>query len=253
MMRTYYDSIYLSPHLDDAALSCGGQIYEQTAVGKSVLIVTITAGDPPARPLSAFAQSLHERWELAVDVTAARRAEDIRACQILGADFAHWIIPDCVYRSHPNSGQPLYPTWADVISAIQPAELGLINQLAEQMAHFPPDSQVVAPLAAGNHVDHQLTRAAAERCFGTQLLYYEDYPYVANPAALTAVIPPDAPNWQAQPIPLSAAAIAAKVQAIAAFASQVSSFFTDEADMMQKITDFAVSRGGERVWRQTAV
>lgn len=253
MMRTHYDSIYLSPHLDDAALSCGGQIFEQTAVGQSVLVVTITAGDPPPRPLSAFAQSLHTRWELAADVVAARRAEDALACQLLGADFAHWTIPDCVYRTMADAAQPLYPTWPDVIGAIHPAETALIDQLAAQMAHFPAESQVYAPLAVGNHVDHQVTRAAAERCFGPRLIYYEDYPYVLNEAAFTAVIPPGASQWQAQIIPLSGAAVAAKIRAISAFASQFSTFFTDEADLVQKIEQFTASVGGERVWRQTAV
>ena len=65
-MRTHYDAIYLAPHLDDAALSCGGQIYQLTAVGKQVLIVTIIAGDPPQNVVySDFARELHERWELA--------------------------------------------------------------------------------------------------------------------------------------------------------------------------------------------
>ena len=40
------DHLYLSPHFDDAALSCGGQIATWTAAGQSVLVVTITGGDP---------------------------------------------------------------------------------------------------------------------------------------------------------------------------------------------------------------
>ncbi|MEZ4728018.1 MAG: PIG-L family deacetylase [Caldilineaceae bacterium] len=46
-MPSVYDAIYLSPHLDDVALSCGGQIFGATRTGQRVLIVTITAGDPP--------------------------------------------------------------------------------------------------------------------------------------------------------------------------------------------------------------
>ncbi|MCA9875593.1 MAG: PIG-L family deacetylase [Anaerolineales bacterium] len=253
MMRTHYDSIYLSPHLDDAALSCGGQIVEQTAVGQSVLIVTLMAGDPPPRPLSAFAQSLHTRWELAADVAAARRAEDVRACQILGADFVHWAVPDCVYRTRADDERPLYPTWPDAIGPIHPAEDALIAELARQMGELPGGSQIYAPLAVGNHVDHQITRAAAARCFGQRLIFYEDYPYVLNEAAFTAVIPPRSPDWCAQVIPLSATAVSAKIKAITAFTSQLSTFFTDEADLAQKIHDFTASVGGERVWRQTAV
>lgn len=253
MMRTHYDAIYLSPHLDDAALSCGGQIHQRTAVGQPVLIVTIMAGDPPDGPFSDFAESLHQRWQLAADVVAARRAEDATACAHLGADFVHWPILDCVYRSDPQSGQPLYPTWLDVITAVHPADQPLITQLAGQMAALPNAGQVIAPLAAGGHADHRIVRAAAEMCFGKRLAYYEDYPYVADEAALTAVIRPDDPTWQAQSIPLSPADLAAKRAAITAYASQFHSFFADEADLAEKIGRYAAFVGGERVWRKTAV
>jgi LmbE family N-acetylglucosaminyl deacetylase len=128
-MHTRYDAIYLSPHLDDAALSCGGQIYRLAKEGRHVLIVTLMAGDPPPDGvLSDFARSLHGRWELAESAEAARRREDEAAGQILGAEILHWPIPDCIYRAHPHTGEPLYPTWPAVIDAIHPAEATLIEQ-----------------------------------------------------------------------------------------------------------------------------
>jgi len=39
--------IYLSPHLDDAVLSCGGIIWQQVQSGHQVEIWTICAADPP--------------------------------------------------------------------------------------------------------------------------------------------------------------------------------------------------------------
>jgi LmbE family N-acetylglucosaminyl deacetylase len=254
LMRTYYDAIYLSPHLDDAALSCGGQIYGRTAVGQSVLILTIMAGDPPDGPFSAFAASLHRRWGLAAaEVAAARRAEDVAACAELGADFAHWQTLDCVYRTDPESGEPLYPTWPAVITAVHPADHPLISQLAGQLAGLPPAGQIFAPLAVGGHADHRVVRAAAEACFGERLTYYEDYPYVAEGGALTAVIPPHDPAWRSQAVPLTPADLQAKMAAIAAYVSQFHSFFHDWADLEEKIGRFAASVGGERVWRKTAV
>lgn len=253
-MRTYYDAIYLSPHLDDAALSCGGQIHQKTAVGESVLIVTCMAGDPPSGPFSDFAESLHRRWGvLADEAVAARRAEDAAACAHLGADFAHWPTLDCVYRVDPQRGEPLYPTWLAVITAVHPADQSLIHQLAGQMAALPTAGQIVAPLSAGGHADHRVVRAAAEACFGERLIYYEDYPYVADQAALLAVVPPDDPTWRPQSIPLEPADLRAKLASITAYASQFHSFFVDQADLAQKIGGYAAAVGGERVWRKTAV
>jgi len=251
-MQTDYDSIYLSPHLDDAALSCGGQIFQQTNAGQRVLIVTITAGDPVISAVSDYAQSLHARWELLADAVAGRRQEDLAANLILGADTRHWRVPDCIYRYHPQSGAPLYVSDADIFGSVDPAEHSLIDELAEQMAHLPTHGQIFVPLTIGHHVDHQLARAAAERAFGVKYLtYYEDYPYAEQTGALENVISAEQARWQAQIIPLTAAAVQAKIAAIAEFKSQLSTFFNSHTHLEQRIQDFTQTIGGERVWRQT--
>lgn len=242
-----YDTIYLSPHLDDAALSCGGQIAQQTAVGQHILILTIMAGDPAVGGFSDYAQELHGRWQLAQDAVAARRAEDIHACAILRADYQHGDIPDCIYRMGVD-GRPLYTNWVQITDNIHPAEHTLVEKLATQFATLPRSQRVMAPLAVGNHVDHQIVRLAAEHCFGTDLFYYEDYPYARDEAAVTAVIPPTDSTWYSQTIPLTAVDIAAKIEAIAAYTSQVSTFFNGRADLAQQIHQHAVAVGGERLW-----
>lgn len=254
-MTAHYDVIYLSPHLDDAALSCGGQIALRTAVGghkpcENILIVSIMAGDPPGGGFSDYAQELHGRWQLAHDAVAVRRAEDVAACALLGADYQHWAVPDCIYRLDPADGRLLYSEWAQIIGHVSPAEEALVAELAVQMASLPSSLRVVAPLAAGHHVDHQIVRRAAEICFGNRLAYYEDYPYVRDPQLLTAVIPPGDPGWEDEIIPLSQAAIQVKTDAIAVFASQVSTFFNGRDDLNAQILAYTNLVGGERLWRR---
>lgn len=245
-----FDAIYLSPHLDDAALSCGGRIFQQTAVGQKILIVSIMAGDPDPAATSAYAHMLHERWQLAQDVVAARRAEDAAACQLLGAEFLHLTIPDCVYRFNPENGQALYPDWPQITGPIHAAEEPLVQTLAAQLANLPPHRELIVPLTIGNHVDHQIVRQAAERSFGQTLVYYEDYPYSADETAFTAVIPKQSQRWQCQQIPLSADAVKVKINSIAAFTSQLSTFFNGRADLEQKISAHTAKLGGERYWTQ---
>lgn len=250
-MQPFYDAIYLSPHLDDVALSCGGQIFQATRAGKQILIVTLTAGDPPPMAVSSYAQSLHERWALATDAVAARRAEDRAANTILGAATLHWSLPDCIYRYHPATGAALYLSDPDIFGAIHPAEESLVAALCEQMGALPRHGQLYIPLTIGHHVDHQLTRTAAELAFPLNTLcYYEDYPYAQKPNALAQVIPANSTNWQATVIALDEAAIVAKMAAIAAFQSQFSTFFKDYADLEQQIRTFTAQTGGERVWQQ---
>ncbi|MCL4262878.1 MAG: PIG-L family deacetylase [Anaerolineae bacterium] len=241
-----YDAIYLSPHLDDAALSCGGQIAQQTAVGQHILIVTIMAGDPAVVEFSEYARELHGRWQLAHDAVTARRAEDINACAILRAAYQHGDIPDCIYRVDQN-GRALYTNWEQITGSIHPAEQLLVTSLAEQFATLPACKKVVAPLAVGSHVDHQIVRQAAEHCFGRNLFYYEDYPYAREQEAVTAVISPSA--WHSQTIPLTAADIAVKIEAIAAYTSQLSTFFNGRVDLEQQIHHHAAMVGGERLWQ----
>ncbi len=250
-MQPFYDAIYLSPHLDDVTLSCGGQIFQATNAGQRVLIATITAGDPPNSAVSGYAQSLHDRWALATDAVAARRAEDEAANAILGADTLHWALPDCIYRYHPTTGAPFYVSDPDIFGEVNPAELPVVATLSAQIAALPAHRQLYVPLTIGHHVDHQLTRLAAERAFPqAQLCYYEDYPYAQKPGALAQVIPPGDPTWQATTVPLMEAAIQAKIAAIAAFKSQFSTFFQDLADLERQIRTFTASVGGERLWRR---
>lgn len=248
-IKPFYNTIYLSPHLDDAALSCGGQIWADTAVHRSSLIVTVMAGDPPQAIHSNYVDSLHQRWNLAADAAAARRQEDVTACCLLGSDYWHWDVPDCIYRHDPASGAPFYASDADIFGSIHPQELGLVDRLARLIAALPAHDRLAIPLTAGHHVDHQLVRLAAEQgSRPDRLVYYEDYPYVRDEAALTAVIPAGSGDWQAQVIPLTGTAVSAKIEAIAAYQSQMSTFFNGRADLAAQIAEYVQKTGGERLW-----
>ena len=279
-MKPLYDHLYLSPHFDDAALSCGGQIATLTAAGQSVLVVTITGGEPPAEAPSDTVRQLHERWatsllaegqpgEAAGLMVAQRRAEDRAALAVLGAEWLHLSFLDCIYRCGPDD-RALYPGPVDMFGPPNPDDDATLAALSEAFAALPPTGHVYLPLGVGNHVDHLATRRAAERVFAAPL-YYEEYPYTARPGALAAVF--DRPQsssetsevWAAATVWLSAAALATKTAAVAAYASQLSSFFTGPDDLAAQLADdgrraLADARadgetppdwavGGERLWR----
>ena len=115
--------IYLSPHLDDAALSCGGLIKQQTQAGERVEVWTVCAGEPPDGPLSMFAQVLHKRWGISdLRVVTERRREDLNGLEILGASVKHFSVPDAIYRRHPKTNEILYNAWEEMINGIAPGE-----------------------------------------------------------------------------------------------------------------------------------
>lgn len=213
-----------------------------------MLIVTIAAGDPPRSGLSDFAKSLHQRWESTSDTVATRRSEDKRACERLGADFLHWHFLDCIYRQDPHSGQSLYASEEAIFGTLHPVDSTLVDQMAYLVSELPDWEHILVPLGAGNHVDHQLTRLAAEQFLGSNYpIYYEEYPYVQNVDILKLLSPPDL-DWQSRIIPLSKNDLNAKIEAITCYQSQLSTFFNDQDDLVKQVAGYLVDIGGERLW-----
>ncbi len=249
-----YSHIYLSPHLDDAVLSCGGRIWQQTQSGAGVLVVTIFAGTPPADALlSPLAQALHARWGEPGDAAAARRGEDRAALALLGADIAHWPYTDCIYRQAPD-GKPLYADWESLWGECNPRDEELVAELATRIAALPlqPDETLYAPLGRGHHVDHQIVHRAA-LASGHALVCYDDFPYAGDPQATPAEL---SGQWQAELALLPVEAVEARIGAIACYRSQISSFWASEAEMAAAVRAFAEQTGGgrpaERYWRPVA-
>jgi LmbE family N-acetylglucosaminyl deacetylase len=244
----HYDAIFLSPHLDDAALSCGGLIKQLTQAGKTVLVVSVAAGDPPAGELSTFAKSLHQRWRLAANDIARRRSEDIDACHILGADWIHWNIPDCIYRLREVSGEPIYTSDEALFGSLDVSEAHLITVISRYMVSLPAFDSVYVPLAVGNHVDHQLTKLAAELWLDDRSLrYYEDFPYSRKEHEVVVALG-DVDRWNSTIIRLDPSSVEAKIEAIACYKSQISTFFLDYPDLVQQVNNNIRELGGERQW-----
>ena len=255
-----YDHIYLSPHLDDAVLSCGGRIWQQVQMGERVLVVTVFAGTPaPDAPFSRFAQELHDRWRHRDDTVVRRQEEDLTALTFLGAESTHWPYTDCIYRQTPDGRFP-YASEEALWAEAHPAERSLVVELAAQMAALPLRrnddalvSAVYAPLGVGHHVDHQIVRHAAEAS-GHTLTYYEEFPYAEDPEAVQAVL--EQRQGRASLVPLSREALEAKIAAIACYRSQLSTFWADWAEMAAAIRAFAERTGGgrpvERYWGSEA-
>jgi len=168
--------IYLSPHLDDAALSAGGLIYEQTQAGIPVEIWTFMCGDPHLNEYSPFTQMLHKVWGFAdaAETVHKRRIEDTTAANILGAKVLHFDFSDCVYR-RGKDGNWLYPE--GVFGSIHPEDADLPAQIAAAITpRLQSDDVLVCQLGVGSHVDHVLVRQAAE-LLGRLLIYDIDMPY----------------------------------------------------------------------------
>ena len=243
--------VFLSPHLDDAVLSCGGMIYQLAQAGEAVQVITVFAGDPPPGPLTAFAQSLHERWQAA---PADRRAEDDEALSLLGAQAIHWPYADAVYRRHAMTGDALYDSEESIFGAVVEADASTMESIRDGLGRIDLSARLIVPLGAGHHVDHQIVRAAAESV-GRGLICYEDYPYTETPEKLDVML--NAGSWTPELVPLTVNVIKTKAAAIFAYRSQMSTFFKSAGEMEQRVRAYAELAGGqagpaERLWHAVA-
>lgn len=254
--------VFLSPHPDDAALSCGATIARLRRAGHEVTILTVCLGSPPPPPLSSLAQTFHRAMGPAEDLVAARRAEDLLAARSLRCRLIQLSVPDAIYRA--GGGKWYYETLPALFGDPHPDDTAPF--LAVQAALSPfldQGASVVAPLGLGGHVDHRETRRAAE-ALARDLVYYEEFPYgdpaypgLPGVASLNAHPPNDAFLQGLSPrvATCSTEDLDRKIEACARYGTQLSLVFRTEAEMRERITDFALRFGlqepGERFWMPT--
>ncbi len=242
--------IYLSPHLDDAVLSCGGLIWEQVQSGLPVEIWAICAGFPPGpAPVSPLAQTLHDRWQTHTsgqEAVSTRRAEDVQACQRLGAAYRHFDIPDCIYRWLPG-GEPLVKENQGMFGPIHPQEAYLVDQVYELLkSNLPTRARLVSPMTIGGHMDHRIVRAAAQRLDG-RLLYYADFPYVAqHPQELPPAVLSFTKKYSQT---ISATGLQAWQDGVAAYQSQISTFWTGRKELDAALRAYGREGVGRFLWQ----
>ncbi len=259
MQGSEVEHLFLSPHLDDVCLSCGGAVYEQAFRGKTTQVVTIFGGAPdPDTGLSAFARQLHRRWGHVADAVKRRQEEDRAALTVLGATAEHWPYADCIYRQRADGTFP-YDSEESLWGPIDAAEEeGLLHNLAARLqrtlSSVDPDGCVYAPLAIGNHVDHQIVRQVVDQIapsIAQTVLFYEDFPYAEDFQTVSEALAKQ--PMEARLCHLSKEAMTNKIKAIACYTSQISTFWSNVAEMAKGVKRFAEAVGeegrpAERFW-----
>lgn len=247
-------ALFLQPHYDDVALSCGATVARYARAGCAPALVTVFASEVVHAMVGDFAAWKHARWQLHdVDaVVDTRRREDAAAAQVLGATLRWLGLPDAIYRV----GR--YRSDAELYGPLREEEKALASHLAQELKHLPEwreGNQVFVPLGVGSHVDHQLVFEAG-RClaaFGVQVWAYEDLPYgIHSPEALDARLAQvGAAVGPAIHLPAEETLLA-KLEAVACYASQLPVIFRFTSDYREALRVHAQSTGGgvpaERFW-----
>lgn len=147
------DTIILSPHFDDAVLSC----WHLLASASEVLVVNVFAGEPVAGALGWW-----DRLAGASDSATAVRTrieEDRQALALAGRTAVNLPFLDSQYRQHDQSSGEIVEALRGVLVA---------------------GTRIYAPASLGDHHrDHTAVRAAALalRAGGADVVLYADLPH----------------------------------------------------------------------------
>ncbi len=254
--------LFLSPHYDDIPLSAGATVRLLTDHGLAPETLVVFGSEPDRdRPLSAFAEAMHEGWELtANEVITSRQAEEAAAAALLGAQTRVLPFQDAIYRGDSYlSNEDLFGSPATEEASL-PAAIAASLDLANS-----PDAaiRIYAPLGVGKHVDHQIVHLAGQELAGRgwDVWFYEDIPYALKPMSLetrlaeidgtrlepVARIPADS-TWDQ------------KIDAILRYPSQLETVFlqyvgvgTTREEINESLSAYAARAGegamAERFWR----
>jgi len=167
-----YEHVYVSPHMDDVVMSCGGRIIAQRKANESVLVVTVFTDHVNKQIRSKALAGFTNVQE--------RKEEDRRAMKRLAVDYIWLNHPEAIYRD--KKYQSLHGIISRVAKSDSKLCMNLLSDITEILKRT-GSKNLYLPMGVGNHIDHQILfqigaklREAQERHF--DIYYYEDIPYV---------------------------------------------------------------------------
>lgn len=195
-------TVIISPHLDDAVLSCGQLI----AAMQNVVVENVFAGVPDGDGLTSYDRN--SGWSTSAEAMIGRRDEDALALSVVGAMGI-------------NHG------WLDqqyIDDGREDRNIEVSDWMRAMVAASALRARVFVPLGIG-HPDHITVAHAgrvAARASGFPIYVYEELPYrVLDPAAaVDALRLLEDDGWKVRPADLPVGSEVAKAEAMRCYRSQ---------------------------------
>lgn len=226
-------ALFVSPHLDDAAFSCGGTMALLAQRGWYTVLATVFTRSVDEPTGFALECQLDKGLPADADYMALRREEDRLFAERVGVGRVVWLdLPEAPHRGYA-SAPALFSgilegdeVWREVASRLA----GLLDTPAPDL--------VFAPQAFGNHADHlQVVRAVLELDEPSPVVWYRDAPYAARePGARPSPLLPDG---LAETTVDVAGTRHIKLHACAAYTTQLGFQFGGEEGMRKTLAGFA--------------
>lgn len=257
--------LFISPHLDDAILSCGARIYQLAQKGENPIIITTMAGEPSEHlPSTPLIEAIRTHWSSGRNLVASRLKEDDNAAFKLGAQTVHLPIQEAVFRiarSGDGSYMALYPTEGSVYGDRNVGDDAHI-MLFDTPIPRKDAVMIYAPIGADEHIDHRLARDWGIKLAMSEnvpLRFYEEFPAAtidkrAKVKKNTAYFQNQTPPYQLHTVISTAeeADVKAKILALRAYDHHFKVLWNSAEAMEQSVRTFMTATGGgtlaERFW-----
>lgn len=229
-------ALFVSPHLDDVAFSCGATLALLAKNGWHTILATVFTRSVPDPTGFALACQTDKGLAPEVDYMALRREEDREAAEHLGVGEHVWLdLPEAPHRGYASAAAMFAgipegdEAWRELAGGLR----GLLD------AHAP--NVLFAPQALGAHADHlQVVRAVLELpAAAPPVAWYRDAPYATrHPGSLPSPLLPDGLPEGATDVTET---LDAKLRASAAYATQLGFQFGGEGGMRETLSGFAAA------------
>lgn len=233
--------IFISPHLDDAVLSCGDYIKHLVNKKEAVKVLTVFTGYPNAEIMTEAAKKFHKLCGLAEDMYKYRCEEDCAAMKYIGCEYKHLNFYECLYRIDKD-GRSIYPDFDNIFHfecELEQENSAVIQEgIMQEIIKF---DNVYVPSAIGNHADHLLVNLAVNVIMHKlkgKLFYYLDFPYCMFERCIDQVN--DCINkYQKRIMSVTEQELEEKIEAIKKYDSQINMLFENQQSMIEVVKKYA--------------
>ena len=202
--------VFISPHLDDAVLSCGGYISFLAGKKQRILVITVFPdfGQGPVS-LSARRYMWHCGALTIKQFQIKRIAEDRLAMKTIGADYLHFRFTDAYFRR-------FYPNHRELFSGrVNQGDKKLVDLIEKRLLGLINKSDVLyGPIGVGGHVDHVIVNKIVKNLPAGKKLFWLDQPYASDLGANTQ-------KFKMKKILMNKEDVRQKKRAIFSYSSQV--------------------------------
>lgn len=234
-------ALFLSPHYDDVAFSCGGTAFALAKRGWKTTLCTVFTKSIPSPTGFALACQLDKGLAADVDYLALRLKEDDAAARALAmTETVRLGFAEAPHRGY-ESAPALFGEFSPSDDVAHELEAALEACVCGYDAIF-------APQALGAHVDHRRVRDAllaidVARPDASRVAWYRDAPYVLRDPVARPTEPLASRASVTAAIALDDRAISAKLDACAAYTSQLGFQFGGDVAMREALRKFAIAEG----------